>query len=172
MEDESIRLFAPVIWAYVESLRKVTDKQVRTNLEGGLSTTLQKWTDQPAKIVSKKVLENCQANNPTIDPFKLLWDQRDTLGKIEVNIKSKKGKTRLVSRLVWEHTTPLSEFSDVLIKCKTIEDITKALINYSGVCWISREEDNLLNKKGYKNSRPGGWKKCYKECGIEVRGHQ
>jgi hypothetical protein len=163
MEDESIRLFAPVIWAYVESLRKVTDKQVRTNLEGGLSTTLQKWTDQPVKMVSNKVWDECQNHNPKIDPFELLYGGRRKLN--EINDKKK-------SILVWEHTTPLSEFSGILIECKNIEDVIEELKKYTGVCWISREEDSLLNKKGYKNLRLGGWEKCYKECGIEVRGHQ
>jgi hypothetical protein len=161
MEDESIRLFAPVIWAYVESLRKVKNKDVTKNLKGGLKTTLQKWTDQPVKMVSNKVWDECQNHTTKTDPFELLYEDRNKLGKVD-------GKLRLV----WEHTTPLSKFYDVLIKCENIEDVIEELKNYTGVCWISREEDNLLNKKGYRDKRPGGWEKCYKECGIEVRGHQ
>ena len=40
--------------------------------------------------------------------------------------------------------------------------------SYSGVCWITREEDDELNRKGYKSVRPGGWFECYTRCGIKV----
>ena len=48
------------------------------------------------------------------------------------------------------------------------EEIISNLENYSGVCWITRQEDDILTKSGYRSNRPEGWKKCYEKCGIEV----
>jgi hypothetical protein len=39
---------------------------------------------------------------------------------------------------------------------------------YSGVCWITRDEDDELNRRGYKSKRPGGSLDCYARCGIKV----
>tara|TARA_B110000008_G_C16975366_1_gene565649 strand:+ start:5547 stop:5774 length:228 start_codon:yes stop_codon:yes gene_type:complete len=69
--------------------------------------------------------------------------------------------------IVFEHSTPVNELIDTLIRLNTLENIKTALKNYSGVCWITREEDNLLNEYGFKNNRNGNWEKCYELCGIK-----
>ena len=40
--------------------------------------------------------------------------------------------------------------------------------NYSGVCWITRQEDDLLNKNKFRNNRNGKWEKCYEKCNIKI----
>ena len=89
-------------------------------------------------------------------PF-LFWKDRNYCGKDE------KGR----SKLVYEHTTPISQFFIELCKTKTQGEIEEKLNDYSGVCWITREEDDILTKK-YRTKRPNGWRECYKECGIIV----
>lgn len=162
METEQDRLFKPVIWAYVQMYKRAEDKFVKKKLKEGLKDTLKKWTDHNVKMVSKEVMERCKQETPSIDPFKLLWTERKKLGMFCVEGKKPK------SWLVWEHTTPLNEFYITLTECSTEEEVTEAMKNYSGVCWISRREDYLLNDKKYQSKRPGGWQKCYEECSIEI----
>ena len=40
--------------------------------------------------------------------------------------------------------------------------------NHTGVCWITREEDNILNKSGFRSNREEGWEAVYEKCGINV----
>ena len=113
-------------------------------------------------MVSKKVIEKSTLTNPKINPFDLKWPDRNKLGEvIEENKRPK-------SFLVWEHTTPLNELFEKLIKTECIEEINSTLENYSGVCWITRQEDDMLTKAGYRSIRPGGWGVCYEKCGIDV----
>ena len=68
--------------------------------------------------------------------------------------------------LVLEHATPVKEIKDCILTLDSIKDIENALKEQSCLCWITREEDDRLNKK-YKSKRPNGWKRCYDECGIK-----
>lgn len=147
--------FAPLIWIAVERYNNSFDKHSKTKLKEALKDCLKKWSDQPVKMVSEKVYN--MAKESGIDPFTLMWPKRNIFGK-----KDNK------SILVWEHTTPLNEFYQTLIKCKTLQEIELELSNYSGVCWITRNEDNLLNKNKFKSNRPGGWEKCYSICEIKI----
>jgi len=77
-------------------------------------------------------------------------------------------KNAAKASIVWEHTTPLNEFYQTLVKCKSQAEVELELTNYSGVCGITREEDNLLNKNKFRSNRPGGWAKCYDDCQIKI----
>jgi len=160
MKKEHDILFKPIIWAYIKEYNKAGDAHVKKKLKEGLKDTLKKWSDQKVKMISKSVYHRAQTKYPEIDPFELMWPQRNKMGKVKYEGKNPK------SWLVWEHTTPLAELFETLIKCTSETDVSKTMKNYSGVCWISRKEDDLLNKNKYRSKRPGGWKKCYKECGI------
>ena len=162
MSYSGFDLFIPVIWQYIQSYNKATDICAKKKLKEGLKDSLKKWSDQPVKMVSKKVFERCNQKSPSINPFNLEWMDRFLLNDKSFDKDIKK------SWLVWEHTTPLNEFFKILINCKNEIEVQVALNGYSGVCWISREEDNCLNKMKYRSHRPGGWLKCYNECGIEV----
>jgi hypothetical protein len=135
---------------------------LKKKIKEGLKDTLKKWTDKNVKMVSKKVMERSKKEIYSVDPFQLLWTDRNKLGKVQVQGKSSK------SWLVWEHTTPLNEFYKTLTECKSEKDVENSMKKYSGVCWISRDEDNALNAKKYRSRRPGGWQKCYEECSIEI----
>ena len=64
-----------------------------------------------------------------------------------------------------DHCVPIRELVDLVLKSnKPVDKIVKR----ETVAWITRAENACLDKKEYKDSRPGGWRKCYKECGIDV----
>ena len=151
---DHFKLFEPIIWLMVQQYNSTEVNHSRKKLKEALKDTLKKMTDWPVYLVSQSVLDLC--NEKGINPFHLLWPQRNILGKYE-------GK----SMLVWEHTTPLSQFFETLVSCNSIEEVGRAIENYSGVCWITREEDNRLNKI-FKQKRPNGWQSAYKQCGINV----
>ena len=152
--------FLPVIHSYVKSYQEVKEPFLKKKLKEGLKDTLKKWTDQPVKMVSQSVLEKASQMSPPINPYDLMYTDRKKLGMVESGDKLPK------SWLVWEHSTPLNELYQNLVECRSLEEIKDVLSNYSGVCWISRDEDNQLNKNGFRSTRPGGWKECYKQCGI------
>ena len=64
-----------------------------------------------------------------------------------------------------EHCVPISELVDLVLNSDVpVADIVKL----ETVAWITRAEDACLRGAGYAHSRPGGWQKCYAECGIDV----
>lgn len=63
-----------------------------------------------------------------------------------------------------EHCHPISELSERIIKGEPFDVVRKD--NFTA--WILKSEDNKLNKNGFRNKRPGGWKQCYKKCDIKV----
>lgn len=148
--------FSRIFAIQVEEYNKAENAWAKRKIKEAIKESIKKWSDQPVKMVSKGVMEECSSRS--IDPFELMWTKREAIGKTE------KGK----SRLLWEHTTPVGEFFTELITYKSLEEIQTAIENYSGVCWILREEDDALNANGYRDKRPGGWRKCYEECGIYV----
>lgn len=148
--------FVPIIFLFVKQIDKAKDNFIKKKLKEALKDTLKKTTDQPVHMVSEAVWKACQGKQ--LNPFKLMWPDRHILGK-DVNGKS---------LLLWEHTTPIGELYEMLIKCKSEVEIADVLENYSGVCWIMRFEDNLLNEKGFRSKRPNGWQKAYESCGIKI----
>ncbi len=140
--------------------------EVKKKLKESAHTILRKWCDlQMPLLYSKKAFELIDKQDAsqfdgelTDRQFPILfWKDRNYCGKDE------KGR----SKLVYEHTTPISQFFIELCKTQTQDEVEKKLSNYSGVCWITREEDDRLTKK-FRTKRPDGWKECYKQCGIIV----
>ena len=150
------KAFLPIVHLYVKQHNNETDLFIKKKLKEALKDTLKKMTDQKVTMVSDAVLEACQPLG--IDPFELLWTKRNVLGKDE------KGK----SLLLWEHTTPLAEYFESLITCGSEQEINEVVENYSGVCWLMRHEDNVLNASGFRSKRPGGWEEVYESCGIKI----
>lgn len=151
---EHFKLFEPIIWLLVEQYHSTEVPHSKKKLKEALKDSLKKMTDWPVSKVSKSVMALCHKEG--IDPFQIMWPQRNILGKHENK-----------SLLVWEHTTPLSEFFETLISCKSQAEVGVEIENYSGVCWITREEDNRLNKV-FKQNRRNGWYSAYQQCGINV----
>ena len=148
--------FKPIIWLFIQQYNSTNDLYIKKKLKEALKDTLKKMTDQKVTMVSEAVFLACQEINQ--DPFELLWTKRNILGKDE------NGK----SLLLWEHSTPLAEYFESLIKCNSETEVEETIENYSGVCWLMRHEDNLLNKSGFRAKRPGGWEETYNKCGIKI----
>lgn len=148
--------FAPAIFEYVIGYNEAhQNSHLKKKLKEAIKTSLHKWSDRYPDIVSKKAYD--LAKNYNVDLFQMLWPDRQ-----------KCGMTNGKSNLVFEHSTPNEELFKSLIKCTNIEGIKNILNSYSGVCWTTRDEDDILNIKGYKSRREGGWEMCYKDCGIEI----
>jgi hypothetical protein len=142
--------FYPIVCAFLNQYKNESNSKVKRKIKEALKDTIKKYTDHKVNMVSEQVMIKCKEYG--IDPFELYWTKRNIIGKVN-------GK----SALVWEHTTPISILFNQLIEADTSE-IKSIMENYSGVCWITREEDDKLNQSGYRSNRPGGWLKCYEEC--------
>ena len=155
--------FIPLIWSHIQQHRKAVKKlgtKDRTcrKVRESLNSCILKWSDGPSKMISRKALEFFKTRFPDIDPKKINWHQKYKLGKDD----GKRGN------IMWEHTTPVNLLLNDLLSAKSKEETVSILSNYSGVCLITREEDDVLNSNKMRTVRPGGWEKCYESCGIEV----
>ena len=152
--------FIPLIWSHIQQHKKAVKKlgpKDRTcrKLRESLNACILKWSDGPSKMISRKApLEFFETRFPDIDPKKINWHQKYKLGKDD----GKRGN------IMWEHTTPVNLLLNDLLSAKTKEETISILDNYSGVCLITREEDDVLNSKKMRTVRPEGWEKCYEIC--------
>jgi hypothetical protein len=151
--------FAPAIWQYLIAYNSAKDKLLKRKLKEAIIDSLKKWSDRSVDMISAEVQKLAKNSKNINNPFDLLWKDRYKLGKRKKDNKS---------NIVFEHTTPLKDFFDSLTRCNNIVKLKKSLNSYSGVCLITRKEDNALNSKKYRSGRPGGWAKCYKECKITI----
>lgn len=148
MIQELNQLNVPIILNVLEKLSQVKDKRVRSQLRKTSRRSFQFYSEELPRMISLKALEVFQTKG--VDP--------QTIGSFS--------KTKGINKdLVLEHTTPIMEFIDELLSLP-VEDREDRILNYSGVCWVTKEEDKLLEKK-YRTKRQGQWEKCYKECGID-----
>jgi hypothetical protein len=86
-----------------------------------------------------------------VDLSKVVWKNQGTKGK---------DKGRKIFQL--EHCVPISELIDrVFYTTEDLKDILKDNIT----AWVTYEENKKLNSK-YRDTRPGGWEKCYAEFSI------
>lgn len=150
-----IDAFAPALHKLIEEYQKATNPYLKKKLREAINCVLRKFSDRyPVGVsVNAKKL----ASTYEVDLCDKLWTDKNICGQ-----------TGNKSNIVWEHTTPIKELIDKLIKCKDIACVKNILNDYSGVVWITRQEDDCLISKGYKDKRPGGWKRCYEDCGIII----
>ena len=142
------------IWA-MELYKNAADNTDRSIARTLLRKLVAKYSDRPPIMASKKAITLATLHGKNL--FEMRWAHRNRCGKVN-------GKPALM----WEHTTPNSVLCDKLLSCKNENEIIDELVSYSGVCWITREEDDMLNSAGYRSKRPGGWLNCYKSVGIEI----
>lgn len=150
--------FLPGFWANIQAYQTAKHPFLKKKLKETIKRTLYKWTDLPPTWVSTEIIRMFEENGINKNPFDLIYPDRKTLGYNE--------NKRTV--MLWEHTTPMNEMYQFLVKCKSSEEVAEVMKGYSGVCWITRDEDTRLNKNGHRANREGGWKKVYGDCGINV----
>lgn len=155
--DNFDQAFSRLAWNIVSIYRATSDTLVKKELESTLNQTLRKWTNKPYFMVSEEIEKLAEKEELNYWNFK--YSDKGKLGRV--------GKKSLI---VFEHTTPLSNFiNETLFLCKSHEEILREMKNYSRICLISRFEDDRLTELGYKTSRSQGWKKCYQEANIIVK---
>jgi hypothetical protein len=141
----------------VTFLKKTKAKSLhQNNAKRALNRLLRAWTDYPPAYVSEKALLLFQAKG--INPF--------SATRKDSRIFNSKGDNKK-SLIVFEHTTPIDELNKLLVSVETSK-IEEVLLNYSGVCWITREEDDRLNQNNFRKHRNGNWAKAYSSLGINT----
>lgn len=158
--DSLINSFIDVVYSYVASIQR-SPKEYHKPLKGGLDMALRIITGSHVSFVSEKVLEYLSENKIEVNPFDLIWEERHKMGHIILN-------SRKYSMAVWEHTIPIKEYRETLIRKNDKDTIIETLFEYPGVAWISREEDIKLSNLGYKTKRPGGFLQCYEQAEISL----
>ena len=151
-------LFLPIMWAFVQSYKNTKTPFLKKKIKEALKRAIYKWTDLPPRYVSTEIIRLFEDRGIEQDPFTMIYPDRNTLGRDE------NGKTIML----WEHTTTNHETYQSFVKCKTIDELEEVMKNHTGVCWLARHEDDLLNKSGFRSSRENGWQEAYKSCGINV----
>lgn len=153
---ELLDYFLPQITEGIKVLKTLNKKdKIYSPVKMGIRRTIQYYTEQLDWIYSEKVVELCNGIGVDVK----------TLPKY--NIIKVVGGERNRPNIIGEHTTPLNELIELLIE-SPIEEVKNILMNYSPICWITREENDELNKLGYNKSRPGGWRKCYSDARINI----
>lgn len=149
MESQRVKDILPAVIGNIQSYNNTTDKKTKHAIRYGMRRLIQYATEAEPKIISQRALSICQSKG--ID-----WT------KLKKNVPSGiKGKPAVLG----DHSEPLMELVWSIYRAEEAQ-IEQILIDYPPICWITREEDDTLNRNGFKNKRPGGWKKIYDQCGI------
>ena len=120
--DSLINSFIDVVYSYVASIQK-SPKEYHKPLKGGLDMALRIITGSHVSFVSEKVLDYLYANKIMVNPFDLIWEERHKMGLISLN-------SRKYSMAVWEHTIPIKEFRESLIRKNDKDAIVETLFEY------------------------------------------
>ena len=150
--------FLPIMWVFVKSYQASKNDFLKKKIKEALKRTIYKWTDLPPKYVSTEIIRLFEENGIEEDPFSLIYPDRTILGR-DID-----GKTIML----WEHTTTNHETYQSFVKCQSQSELEEVMLSHTGVCWITREEDNRLNKGGFRSSTEAGWKETYAKCNIQV----
>jgi hypothetical protein len=151
--------FMPVFKILKEQITKTDDKILLMGLKGSLDMSLRTWSGSHATFVSKQLLQHLENTKNSKNPFELKWEDRNLLGKIE-------GSDKNIA--VWEHTIPIKQLRESIIKCTSELELEYLIINYPGIAWITKEEDNRLTKLKFRDTRPHGFLECYKLANIDL----
>ena len=148
MNDDS---FARLFYFFLTELKENTGFS-RAKMYKGFERSIRHWSEKPPELISKRVIDYFIDNHPNKNPFKSNFRPRDKYG----------------IPVIFEHTTPVKVFITKLFETQTIEDVRRAMDEFSGLSIITVEEDKCLFSKGFSRSRPQGWRQSYRECDIEI----
>ena len=116
-------------------------------------------------VVSKKMLSQlvCLAGYDACNNEWLNWWKQ--LTQIEKDKKKGRWKNGIV-----EHATPMKVLRGIIFKTETLEELKSELEKHHVTVYITKEEDAILDKKGFKQNVPvnGFWEERYRLCGIEI----
>jgi len=151
--------FARIIKTMIDEWNTTSDQFTKTQIKWSLQHVLNHWSDKPYTKISQNIAEHFISNYPKVNPFRIRWSTCKKYGVVGTN------NQRFI---VFEHTTPISELMNQLFKTNEYNEVLKLLQDYSGICLITRDEDNMLYSKGYGSDRVNGWFSAYSDCGIVV----
>jgi hypothetical protein len=155
-DPNCFEVFTPAIFQGLRSLKTTPKGKRRTALKEFVGRGIRYYTEQMGvRRYSQKALEFCESRGIDIKTLPL----RD-YSKIVGGEPNK-------PNLVLEHPLPIGQFIEKMLMTDE-KDWEFKFFLYPGVCWITRDEDNILNSNGFKNKRPEGWKNCYDMCGIKL----
>jgi hypothetical protein len=149
--------YANIFYVFITEYNKSKGFE-KSNLKRAFQYAIREYTNKPHKLISKKVADIFILKFPNSSPFNVRYSNRKKFGILDNN----------QGVLLFEHTTPVAFFLASLANSKTLEEVKQAMKEYSGVCLLTREEDDCLNTKGYRQKRPQGWKLAYESCNIQV----
>ena len=152
--------FAQILWTTIQQYNQ-TNGYTQDRIKWTIDREIRFWTDGRVSYISKKTADMFINKYPKENPFDIRYDIRKKYGMNDL------GKVKKSSFML-EHTTPVGEFIIDLLNSKSLEDVKNYMQNYSGVCVLTREEDNQLNKNGFRKKRKDGWKTAYNICDIDV----
>ena len=95
-------------------------------------------------------------------------EYENSLEKLPRNAVWPKSK-ELSSKIVLEHGFTINEAIKQCIKAKDIKKIIAILDKIKkGLIYITKDENEILGKKGFSKNRKKGFLEAYKECNIEL----
>lgn len=147
-----------ILFKIVEEYNNQKNPFYKRLLKEQAEEVMRKWTSKPPKYASQKVLERFLSNENRVNPFVIRRGAKKQLRG--------KNKSIIISDLVWEHTVPVNITMNKVFKSKNDIEVLKALDEGSDTCWVTKEEDDCLNSKGFRKSRPDNWREAYSQCGI------
>jgi hypothetical protein len=140
-----------------EYTRKLLYQRTKESFKKGVY----RWTNSlPPSHVSKEILRLFEELGIDQSPFDLTY----AIGKGR-KILGYAGKKTVMQ---WEHMTPNELVFEEYVKCKSREELRALMDKHVGCCWITAEENERLDKAGFRSKRPGGWKPCYEQVNIDV----
>ena len=125
--------FAPIILETVKSYNFNENHILKKKLKESCLMTLRKWSDRPPEMISEEAQK--LATSLDLNPIEIKVEHRHKYHRRNADNKY---------NVLYEHTTPLSLFFLELLTCKDIACIENMLNNYSGICVITREEEDCL----------------------------
>lgn len=148
--------YANIFFTFINEYNRSTGYQ-KANLRQAFQYAIREYTMKPHKLISKKIADHFIEHFPNVNPFQVRWNSRKKYGVVN-------GK----SFILFEHTTPVKTFLLELAKCSTLDEVKQAMRDYSGICLVTRDEDDCLRQKGFNVDRADGWRVAYRACDIEV----
>lgn len=156
-KDKNIELKHPTIKSMIpilEGLRYIynqnkDNKKTQQKIKRMTNSFLRiAFENVPAKYISEDALRSLPKNLKEEKPYRFPWNLR-------------------FKELIYEHCIPLNAIVSDMYDEKKPKSIHSVLTNNLLTAWITKKENDRLDKK-YKKTRPNGWKKCYKECHIKL----
>ena len=136
---------------------------------------LASWIEDTMRPLLKKVPFHIRPDGSNIAYVsKAALEQAKKLGISNETIMSGKYVSESLTKydkghklLMHEHVVPVKEIIEAIQNPKRFENVDE-IIDMMEIALITKDEDHSLSANNFASSRPGGWRKCYRDSGIEI----